>query len=560
MNNRRSILMLLLAVLGLAGAHLALDMSGWRRNLTVRRSRIGEIADEATMITLDRGDGSHLVLASLGTWRFFEPFDALADDAEVRKLLDALAFSPVEDSISELEMLRLGRQRSDFGLENPVLRLSLASGDRKVSIAFGSAVPSGCGVYAEVDGDGSICVVSTDVFAAVSLPLDRLRSHRVFTLNKADVAAIDFKSGVGEFSRFRCNNGEWAMVEPEVRRASAQKINEFLEAMMESRIRSFAWPVGPTNELGSLSSSLLAGYGLDSESCVTIVVRSERGDEDCVAFGKDAGEGLVYSLVHGGGVVAEIDARFKALMESRSGFTDGRIFQIERSKISSVSMIDGDVAYLLSRGKNGNWWLETPVSAPADDEMVSSLLSRITALNTGDIDENGIAVSVATNLPAVKVSRQALLGGARIDDLRSKDMLKLDLLQVRRLSLPSAGGDGNAISVVFDQDRRSWAVEKSAQGRVADETAIAAILASLNPLKAIEIVKLKVAASSLGEYGLEKPQFALAIDRLATESVRRNILIGDRCDNGYYATIGASEAVFVLDAKAVEVLMTPFVK
>ena len=66
------------------------------------------------------------------------------------------------------------------------------------------------------------------------------------------------------------------------------------------------------------------------------------------------------------------------------------------------------------------------------------------------------------------------------------------------------------------------------------------------PRRAERIVKLKVTAGDLSAYGLDNPRLTVAIDLSREDSTRRNILVGDRTHGGRFATVGASDAVFVL--------------
>ena len=81
----------------------------------------------------------------------------------------------------------------------------------------------------------------------------------------------------------------------------------------------------------------------------------------------------------------------------------------------------------------------------------------------------------------------------------------------------------------------------------------------MNPLRAEWIVKLRVSAADLREYGLETPRWTIAIDQVREDSVRRNVLIGDQAQGGWFATLGAADAVFVLSDETVARLTAPLV-
>ena len=100
--------------------------------------------------------------------------------------------------------------------------------------------------------------------------------------------------------------------------------------------------------------------------------------------------------------------------------------------------------------------------------------------------------------------------------------------------------------MVYDRDRRAWNVESSPKKGTVDEKAVERVLKAVYPLRAERIVKLKVTAGDLSAYGLDNPRLTVAIDLAREDSTRRNILVGDRTNGGRFATVGASDAVFVL--------------
>ncbi len=115
------------------------------------------------------------------------------------------------------------------------------------------------------------------------------------------------------------------------------------------------------------------------------------------------------------------------------------------------------------------------------------------------------------------------------------------------------------MSVVFDRDLRSWKVESSESGGMVVSEAVAGVLAAISPLRAEWIVKLKVTAADLRGYGLETPKWTVAVDQSREGSVRRNILVGDQAQGGWFATIGGADAVFVLSDAVVGALTAPLV-
>ena len=111
-------------------------------------------------------------------------------------------------------------------------------------------------------------------------------------------------------------------------------------------------------------------------------------------------------------------------------------------------------------------------------------------------------------------------------------------------------GEG-PVSVVYDRERKIWTVENGVTDAVPNQKGIESVILSVSPLTALKIEKLKVLAADLDDYGLDKPSLTIAIDQEVDAAVRRNIMFGKKTKGGRFATIGASDAVFVIgDGKA----------
>ena len=552
MRNMRIIVWLSVGIAALLGVNILLTFNDSQDTAIVQRTSLLPFPDDAvSLIEISRGGVVESVLTHTGSWRLVEPFAGSVDEAVVLKLLDALAYAPLDDSLGDQELLRLGRTRADFGLESPRLAVRIRAGASETAISFGSPTPSASGVYAAIDDVRAVFVVPSNTFAAVDVPASGFRRRTLFTSGEESVASFDVKRGAGEFMRFRREGDGWLMVQPTEGPASLTKIKKLLSDVMSASAVDFVWPVGGSNEVAEASDALLAGYGLGAESAVTLTLKGTDGSDRRISFGSDAGEGRVYALVHNGAAVVTVDAALKDLVSpGNSALADTRLFPYETSQVSGMSIVDDGVACMLAKNEDGTWRLDSPISAAASSTAVDSLLSAVLALRGGDTDENGVEVSISADERKVRVSRAALGPGFRLENLRSLEILKIDPSSVRRLSVTGSGTNGTE-SVVYDRDRRAWSVEVSSVKGTVSENGVARVLGVVNPLEAGRIVKLKVSADDLGGYGLEKPRLTVAIDLEREDAIRRNILVGDATDGGCFATVGASDAVFVLPESAV---------
>ena len=345
--------------------------------------------------------------------------------------------------------------------------------------------------------------------------------------------------------------------------ASQQKVSDFLSKITSATAESFVWPVGASNETAHASTALLAGYGLDPDTAVTVTLKDVDGTDRRVSFGKEAQDGKVYALVHGGAAIVTLPASLRAMAEQDAAlFTDPRLFPSDSRSVGSFSLLDHDVLYAFVRGKDGGWSLESPIVARADNASVDAVLSRVLSLSASDSvsAEEGIAVSLSTNSAKAVVSRESVFGTLAPEDLRSREIMKIDPTLVKRVVRTGGAEGAGPVSVVYDRERKIWTVENGVTDAVPNQKGIESVILSLSPLTALKIEKLKVLAADLDDYGLDKPSLTIAIDQEVDAAVRRNIMFGKKTKGGRFATIGASDAVFVIGDEVLERLSADIIE
>lgn len=562
MSNARVIFLFAAGIVLLVAAHIFVSMRGMGSLIAGRTTLLDPAAKSAERIEVERRGGQVVALVKDGVWRVAEPYSAEADERGIQRMLDALVVSPTQAAFGDQELASFGRERGDYGLDEPEVKITLSSGDMKWSVGLGKLTAAKDGVYASVSDETAIYVADAGLLALAEAGGNAFRMKSICPGGVDSVDSFDLKRGKGQFLRFVKDGEGWRKASLDGAdagdAASSVRIRELLSAIGAAQAQAFFWPVGASNEPASATAPLLASYGLDSESAVTVTLHSRGGADRQVAFGKEASDGLVYALVQNSGAVVSVPGALKDLAGG-ADFTDSRLFPFDVAQISRVSIADGAVNYLLAKdAATGEWRLDAPVAAPADKAAAESFVTHLASLKFSDRDPEGLVVSLTTNAPPVAVSRAAALAGHSLVDLRSRRILKVAPADVKRIESTSADAEKPAV-VVFDKDLRAWVVEASGRPGVPAAPAIDAALAALNPLEAEKVVTLKASVADLRRYGLEKPQTTIAVDSEGAGSLRRNILIGGRAQGGYFATVGSSDAVFIISNSVARRLMASIV-
>lgn len=568
MKNRREIVFLLLGI-ALAGAlNFILVMFGGQKTKLVHRTTILDPTREIAFIEIDRDNQPAIWMSrqERGVWRLIKPYPGSVEETVINRFLDVLSTEVISDSLSDRDLLRIGRQRADFELENPKFVITLKDGEGKTvdRVAFGSVTPSGQSVYASIEGEQSVITVSSNLFATVNIPASGFRKKTLFDIDAKSVVSFEVHRPSGNNLTF-VRDGD-ILKNPNIDSSVNSKAVELLEKMLSLTAVNFHWPTGATNESNSVTASLLAGYGLDSESAVVVNMKCSDGTDRRITLGKRGGDSLVYALAQGDSVVVSVDAAARDLaMQSEETFVDSRLFPMEASAVQAFTLVESDVTYVLKRVGNDKWMIDSPIVVEADSAAAKLVLDRILSLSSSDVikDEKNssvphIAVSLTTNMPPATVAATSILGKKRIAELRSSEILRFDPLVVKRIVQTTGDKGENVFAVVYDREKRRWNREVSgaiAPGEV-DAKAVERLLSAINPLKADRIVTLKVNADDGVKYGLDKPLLKIAIDQDSENSLRRNIIIGGQAKGGRYATVGSSDAIFVIPTATVRKLST----
>jgi len=553
MRNLRSILLLLLGIALLGFLHVAVRSYGDGRRSELRRTLVEQPESVDGLKIERRGVAPVVIRREEGAgWRIAAPFSGRADEKSVARLVDVLTQAPVIDVVSDGELVRLGRTRADFSLAEPLVRVTLSSAKSRSVVSFGMPTPSADGVYADVQGLGAVFVVPTEVLSAVDCPTEVFRRRALFSVAPETISSFALRQGKAANLSFVRENDGWK-VDGEL--ASKTRVEGFLAELLSAETIDFVWPVGASNETERVSASLLAGYGLEQETAVTVTLRGFDEEDRQLSFGRAAAPGRVYASVQSGSAVVTVKDSLKtAALQKKTAFTDSRLFPVPESSVGFFRLVDGENAYVVARSDDGTWRLESPVSAPAEQTVVRRILARLLALPTsaGSDDCRDFSVSLSAEAAPVFVGRELVLEQDRIDDLRSVEMARIAPGEVKRLVRTPEGKGARSASVIRRREDAGWALESGADGVAVRTKGVAAVLETLNPLVAVRVERLKVSAADLDGYGLGVPFLTVAVDLDRENAVRRNILVGARTKDGRFATVGSADAVFVISEATVE--------
>ena len=500
-----------------------------------------------------------------GSWSVVSPVEAPADDAAVGRLLQTLASAKPGDSLTYREMRRMGRNLAGFGLSPARMSVALKSDRRQKRIFFGAPVASGGAVYAREQDVDSVFTVPAEVVAAVPPGPDALRDRALVRFDPAAATGFDVGAAGGAFMRAVRDGASWRLEQPVQAPASSAAAEEALRALASARARSFVDSSSGPGGAKPLRASRLAAFGLDGDQCMKVTVRCGDRSSSIVFGSRTPGDtNSVYALVQDGTAVVAADAALAArFARGADGFRDTRLFPGD-SGLASATFSAGGKTWTLAAAPGGRWRLAAPIEAPADDAAANALAETLLRLREADRADPSSpdAVRVSAILSGKSaaagpffVKAQSLGGLRALDALRSRTVLALDESQIVRITAV-CGGATNAVA--RNASRTGWIVEGAPSASARPPEGMDAFCRAIANVEASAVEDMAPTPDALRRCGFDTPYASFAIDMGADGPIRKNLLIGGRSGGGRFASTGAADAVFVLDAPTVSRLLQFF--
>ena len=500
------------------GSMLAVDVREVVRIDIDRRAGTGGVRENVSMVRRN------------GRWRIESPMKAEADEASVKRLIDSVVFAEKIESLSTSDMAGLGRSPRDFGLASPKCTVTIATEHSVDAFSVGRTTAAGDEVYVSRAGRSGLFTVSSKMADELMRPIAQFRRRRLFSFNPSDVMGLGIKDAGEPLTRLVKSDEKWRIADPVDAPADRQTVEDVIGVLCSAQVMDYVVDAGP-------------GHGLGDGEGFSIALRDTFGSVEKVVFGVLDGTNAVWAVTPEGAVVhVERDILEQCRMRQKT-LEDTRIFPVDASQVTSISLSEGFPAYVISRsGVSAPWMMVSPVGALADAEVVNAILHRMLSLRSADLvsdsGEDSALVSVGAsevNFNARHVSAASLSQDLRFADMLGKTMLRCSKDRLRRIMVKPSAGEG-------------WNASHS-------DDVIALLEAGIEAER-VESVVLN--PDDYERCGFGRPAYTISFELSDDASSLKRMLIGSVAPGGgRYAMIGGLDAAFVLSASTVSRLTKP---
>ena len=414
-----------------------------------RRGRLltSLVRERLERVEIERPGAPRVVLVAvreeageLASWRLEQPVREPADDEAVGELLSQLDWAEPQRWLRDVG----AEDRERFGLSEPRAVVRLQVGAERIVLRLGGEDPTGAGVYAEVEGSGSVAVVGEDLLRRVERPAWVYRRKEVFADLPLDrVVSVRVRDEQGERLVER-EGGRWWLRRPFVAFASRRRVSEMLRAMEDLQAARFVegevdgtgleqpWlqvAVTWRADGGEAHDGGAGGAGADREAVLR--VGATCGEHDGERYARLGRDGPLWCVRVAGLEPLRVPAR---------QLRDERIVDVEVMDLASVELRAGGHRLLLRRVEDAQTEGE-PWELLLDDEVQSRRVGEAEVRRLLDLLAG---LKVARFEPLTEASLRAA-GLERPDvELRFAFLEELDRAEERLGVSRSQGADGAA--------------------------------------------------------------------------------------------------------------------
>src|SRR5213596_2498819 len=189
-------------------------------------------------IVIQNGDQKIEIRRRENKWRLETPIKDQADGALVENLLSDLETWQKEGTIPAKDIDADRSKLTEYGLNNPKLKLKLLGRNRPPEILFGKDAALEGKMYVRFENSKETFLAGQSVKKDIDKKPEEFRDRKLTDLTIAQVSRVFLKTPAGEMD-LQKKGDHWEIVKPLRARADDQKTNDLIAQITTARIQQF---------------------------------------------------------------------------------------------------------------------------------------------------------------------------------------------------------------------------------------------------------------------------------------------------------------------------------
>lgn len=352
--------------------------------------QIGREVIEADRIELSgQGlDAPRILKRNGSTWSISEPMQWSANYFAVNRILNQLQFLEEEASFSVAEIEKTGQTLADYGLEEPLIELSIAEGDEVITLSIGTLTEIGNNVYLLGPNREDIFVVSRKVIDGLLIDLGDLRTREIFDIPVFEVEGLNLQikspasvaNGDLKVRLARTSTG-WNFEAPLTAKANPELVSNTINTLTAAKVGRFIEQEAIDPVLQGLESPFMRVTIQGNKRRQTLLI----GNRDNSA---PAGAAYFAKLDNNPTVFTVGSKAFDELREAQEALRERNFMKFDPDALTAINISENGRQIRLQRIETGklNWQvIESSTNADiqprrADPEIMERLIKDLSSL------------------------------------------------------------------------------------------------------------------------------------------------------------------------------------
>lgn len=322
-------------------------------------AQIGREIIEADQIEL-RGSGleqPRVLTRSGSNWKITEPVQWKANYFAINRILNQLQFIEEEASFSIDEISGTGQTLADYGLENPLVELTISEGEDSIKLSIGTLTEIGNNVYLLGPDQKRIYVVGREVIDGLLLDLSDLRNREIFDIPVFEVTelSVQIKSSSvadngGLKVRLANTTGQWRFEAPLAAEADPALVSNTINTLGSLKVGRFIEP--------EASDPLL--HGVDDPS-IRITLHGNKRRQTLLIGNRDPSTAAnatpqFFARLDDSPIVFTVDARpFENLLQAQESLRERNFMTFNQAGLNAIFITESGREIRLQKIETGDW-------------------------------------------------------------------------------------------------------------------------------------------------------------------------------------------------------------
>lgn len=534
--------------------------------------------EDVTDIELVSPDGTIVLKKGDGAWEMTTPVRTAADNGEVASLISFALDAKLQRDFGD--PAEAGMDPTEFGLDEPVLTVTLFAGDDASRLLIGDETPEGEKLYVLVEHDDgeTLGIIDSLVLADLNRDPRALREKNITPFYTDDVKRFSVTRKGKTVTSERVSGDDWIITEPVEFTADPTEIYDVLDYVTEAEAINFF----------DDEAEDLAPYGLDNP-VITLVLTDNEGASSTLVIGDEGEDGDYYALWEGMPWVFTVGNAVKnKLTLTEESLMERILLDYTVADVTDFTLETEHDSFIVSRTEDG-WEIEEPEKLKGDKTAVDDLLFEFKNLRFDEVVEKPTADAGRYGMDDPRLSlhvvyeeeeggeKEASLifgdemsGGVYVRviredtdfvafvtlddpgvfsptlfDLKDKSLLTFEPDDVERVVI-----DWEGDTYEIEKNKRKWTMISPEEADVSDET-MTYLLLGVSDLAYYDV--MYDTTENLEPFGLDEP--VISISLFGAEGMELGgILLGEKDEEyGHYPAVSSDlPMVYAVESDLVE--------